>query len=135
MLPAIFIAARKRRRRKPIGETTETLQGGVMNEDIKAGDVIYAHSIHDIQRLVVTRTTRTIIEAGGTVLNRNLTRRGDKIRWSTWTYHRATPELDAQYEYHSLREGIRGRSLKGLTLDQIRRIAAIFNEETPPNAN
>jgi len=106
-----------------------------MNEDIKVGDVVYAHSVHDIQRLVVTRTTRTIIEAGGTVLNRNLTRRGDKIRWSTWTYHRATPELDAQYEYHSLREGIRGRSLKGLTLDQLRRIAAIFNEETPPNAN
>lgn len=106
-----------------------------MNEDIKVGDVIYAHSVHDIQRLVVTRTTRTIIEAGGAVLNRYLTRRGDKSRWPTWTYHRATPELDAQYEYHILREDIGRRSLKRLTLDQLRRIVAIFNEETPPNAN
>ena len=111
------------------------MRSNEIDEDIKVGDVIYAHSIHDIQRLVVTRTTRTIIEAGGTVLNRNLTRRGDKSRWPTWTYHRATPELDAQYEYHSLREDIGRRSLKGLTLDQLRRIAAIFDEKTPPNAN
>lgn len=116
-----------------------------MNEDIKVGDVIYAHSILDIQRHEVRRTTQTTIVIGRrdgegewiteTLLNRNLTRRGDKSRWSTWTYHRATPELDAQYEYHGLRERIRGRSLKGLTLDQLRRIAAIFDEETPPNAN
>ena len=106
-----------------------------MNEDIKVGDVIYAHSIHDIQRLVVTRTTRTIIEAGGTVLNRNLTQSGDKSRWPTWTYHRATPELDAKYKHYVLCQEIERRSLKNLSLDQLCRILAIFDEETPPNAN
>ena len=104
-------------------------------EDIKVGDVIYARSIHSIQRLVVTRTTPTIIEAGGTVLNRNLTRRGDKSRWHMWSYHRATPKLDEQYEYHCLIEGIGQRSWRDLSLEQLRRIAAIFDEETPPNAN
>lgn len=115
-----------------------------MNEDIKVGDVIYAHSIRDISKYEVMRITQTTIVIGKhdgkgewitETLNRNLTRRGDKSRWPTWTYYRATPELDAQYEYHVLREDIGRRSLKRLTLDQLRRIVAIFNEETPPNAN
>lgn len=66
-----------------------------MNEDIKVGDVIYAHSVHDIQRYEVRRTTQTTIVIGRhdgegewitETLNHDLTRRGDKSRWA---YHRA----------------------------------------------
>lgn len=108
-----------------------------MNEDIKAGDIIYCCSIQSIQRLIVTKTTPTIIEVEGVQLNRNPTRRGDKSRWTTWTwtYHRATPELDEQYEKQELLSQLGRKLMRLLTLDQLRRIVAIAEEETPPNAN
>lgn len=105
----------------------------IENEDIEVDDIVYAVSIQRVKRYEVKRTTSTTItitnhDDSEIVLNRNLTRRGEKSRLPMWTYYRQTSDWDEIYQKQELLHRLEQNVIRRLSLDKLCRIVAIVEE-------